>query len=90
MPCHLLTVYILFDDDLVGAEEGIAKNILEACNWDVEMAINMYVDSNLSASAPSASSSSARPANNAESIAAVEPMQRLKIWLNPCHHLICM
>lgn len=34
-----------------GAEEDIARNTLEACNWNVEMAINMYVDSNFSASA---------------------------------------
>ncbi|KAJ6222127.1 hypothetical protein RDWZM_000672 [Blomia tropicalis] len=35
---------------ITGAEENIAKNTLEACNWNVEMAINMYVDSNFSAS----------------------------------------
>lgn len=56
-----------------GAEEDISKNILEACNWDVEMAVNMFCDSNFSAS--TLNSASARPRNNPEQAAAVEPMQ---------------
>lgn len=35
------------------AEEGIAKSILEACGWDVGMAVNMYVDANYTASTSS-------------------------------------
>ncbi|KAF7490058.1 UBX domain-containing protein 7 [Sarcoptes scabiei] len=41
--------------NITGADESIAKNALEACDWNVEMAINMFVDSNL-AQNPSTSS----------------------------------
>ncbi|KAH7641300.1 ubx domain-containing protein 7-like protein [Dermatophagoides farinae] len=62
----LLTQFI----NITGADESIAKNALEACNWNVELAMDMFLDSNLAQTAAatttttSSSSSSAAAANN--------------------------
>lgn len=44
----------------LGADESIAKNTLEACNWNLEMAINMFVDSNFAQTSTSSSSSAVK------------------------------
>lgn len=32
--------------NIKGANDETARNILEACNWNLELAINMHVDAN--------------------------------------------
>ncbi|OTF73706.1 UBX domain-containing protein 7-like protein [Euroglyphus maynei] len=60
----LLTQFI----NITGADESIAKNALEACNWNVELAMDMFLDSNL-AQASSSSSSTNQPTNSSANIA---------------------
>lgn len=59
---------------ITGAEENISKSLLEACNWDVEMAVNMFCDSNFSASTSNSASTSERARNNPDQATAAEPM----------------
>lgn len=49
----ILTQFI----NITGADESIAKNTLEAFDWNLELAINMFVDSNLGSQTAASSSS---------------------------------
>lgn len=49
---------------LLGADESIAKNALEACNWNVELAMDMFLDSNLAQTSSSSSTNNPATATN--------------------------
>ncbi|CAM6001387.1 unnamed protein product [Sphagnum balticum] len=67
---------------ITGADREIASNTLEACNWDLEMAINMHVDAN------DVGLGSAHGLNQDDDTAAAQPtpdekMKRLDILFRP-------